>query len=82
MPTEPTQTRQPTANTADDAFLDARARIEQWQQEFQGAWFAPRIETAAKMLWSKQPEPVKNYIRQSKPEAAAKMDELLKDGEV
>ena len=76
------QPTQRNANDADDCFLEARARVEQWQQEFIGDWFAPRMETMAKMLWSAQPDRVKNFIRQEKPDAAKKMDELLKEGEV
>ena len=74
---EPQQSKQPTIENADDALLDARARFEQWMAEFQGEWYRPQVETAAKMLWGSQPEHVKNYIRQSKPDAAKQMDQLF-----
>ncbi len=77
---EPQQKKQPTIENADDCLLDARARFEQWQAEFQAEWHRPQVETAAKMLWSSQPEQVRNYIRQSKPDAAKQMDSLFEKG--
>lgn len=77
---EPQQKKQPTIESADDAMLDARARFEQWQAEFQAEWNRPKAEIAAKLLWSSQPEQVKNYIRQSKPDAAKQMDSLFEKG--
>lgn len=80
MPEQPS-TMQPTSSTADDVFLEAKARFEQWQQEFESEWYKPQAETAAKMLWNSQPNQVKDYIRQKKPRAAKEMDELTrKDG--
>jgi len=76
MPDTPNQ--QPTVSNADDAFLDAKSRFDAWQLEFQVNWYKPQAETMAKMLWGRQPEQVKNYIRQSKPDAAQKMDELTR----
>lgn len=74
---EPQQAKQLTSLNADDCFLDARARIEQWQQEFQSAWFKPQIDTMAKLTWMTQPDEIKNYVRQNKPKAAKKMDDLM-----
>lgn len=70
-------TRQPNADNADDAYLDAKARVDKWLAEFQGNWYKPRMETAAKLMWNQQPEQVKEIVRQRKPDAAKKMDELL-----
>lgn len=69
--------KQPTSENADDCYLDAKARFDQWLQEFQVNWYKPQVQTAAKLMWATQPEPIKNYVRQSKPDAAKKMDELL-----
>lgn len=69
--------RQPTATNADDAFLDAKARFDQWMEEFQVNWYKPQVQTAAKLLWAKQPEEVKAQVRAKQPEAAKKMDDLL-----
>jgi hypothetical protein len=74
------QRKQPTIDNADDAMLDAKARFDQWLVEFQAEWHRPQVETAAKMLWSSQPEQVRNYIRQSKPDAAKQMDSLFEKG--
>ena len=75
--TEQNITRQPTATNADDAFLDAKARFDQWMAEFESNWYKPQVQTAAKLLWSKQPEDVKAAVRANKPDAAKKMDDLL-----
>jgi len=76
MPDTP-QSKQMTSLNADDAFLDAKARVEQWQQEFQSAWFKPQMDTMMKLTWMGQPDEIKNYVRQNKPEAAKKMDDLM-----
>ena len=71
------QPKQQNSENADDAWLDAKARIDQWTAEFQMKWYKPQLDTAAKLLWMKQPEQVRNYIRQSKPDAAQSMDDLV-----
>lgn len=76
---EPTTIKQPTGENADDAFLDAKARFDVWLQEFQVNWYKPQVETAAKLMWATQPDPIKDYVRQSKPDAAKKMDELISE---
>jgi len=71
------ESKQPTSADHDDAFLDANARFQAWMQEYQAAYYAPQVETAAKIVWAKQPEDVKVKMRQMQPEAAQKMDDLL-----
>lgn len=71
------ETHQPTSSDADDAFLDANARFQQWINEFNSAYYAPQVETAAKLVWGRQPENVKEQMRQIQPDAAKKMDDLL-----
>jgi len=70
---------QPTIDNADDAYLEAKARFDDWMSQFQANWYKPQAQTAARMLWSRQPEQVKDMIRQSKPEAARKMDDLISE---
>lgn len=69
--------KQPTATNADDAYLEAKARFDAWMEEYQVNWFKPQVQTAAKLLWSKQTEQVKAQVRANQPEAAKKMDNLL-----
>ena len=76
MPDNP-QSKQMTSLNADDAFLDAKARLEQWQQEFQSAWFKPQMDTMMKLTWMGQPDEIKNYVRQNAPEGAKKVDNLM-----
>jgi hypothetical protein len=70
--------KQPTAVTADDVFLDAKARFDAWLENFQAEWYKPQVETAAKLLWKQQPDDVKEQVRTNQPAAAKKMDDLLK----
>ena len=74
---DPITIKQPNSSDADDSFLEAKARFEKWTQEFQQEWHRPHVETAAKMLWSGQPEPMRQKIRQTNPKEAQMMDELM-----
>jgi hypothetical protein len=74
---EPQAIKQPTVENADDAYLEAKSRFDQWLQEFQVNWYKPQVQTAAKLMWMTQPEPIKSYVRQSSPDAAKKMDDLI-----
>ncbi len=74
---DPIVVKQPTSSDADDSLLEAKARFDKWTQEFQTEWHRPQVETAAKMLWGGQPEPMRQKIRQTNPKEAQMMDELM-----
>ena len=68
--------RQKTSSDADDAFLDATARHELWKQEFLQNYYKPEVDTAKKLFWGAQPEPVRQQLRTMQPQATKELDDL------
>ncbi len=66
-----------TIETAESVFLEARAAFEDWQEEIAAEFYQPVADTAARLLWSRQPEQVKAKLREITPDAAGKLDKLL-----
>jgi hypothetical protein len=58
------------------AELDAADRIESALEEF----YRPDVEMEAATLWATMEEPLKKLVRMRAPEAAKRMDEIVKGG--
>lgn len=68
----------PNLKDAENAFLMGKAEFETFQADFMDHWNRPVAETTAFRQWASTPEPVRQQLRQIKPEASATLDKLLK----
>jgi hypothetical protein len=71
---------QPNIKDAESAFLDAQAEMELFIQSFLNEWYAPIAETSAFRAWSAMPEDARMFVRQTRPEVAKPLDNLLAQG--
>jgi hypothetical protein len=67
----------PTIRNAEDAFLEAKAQVETWAKEFNGAWYKPQVDMLNKVAWGNLPEDQKNKVRLAAPSGAKNIETLI-----
>jgi len=60
-----------------DALLEARETVNQWQAEFERDFHAPMLKIMVATMWQSMDENTKNWYRANMPEQAREMDELF-----
>lgn len=68
----------PDVNDVDDAYLAAKAEVDQMWDEVIGEWFKPYSEMAITMLMNNLPDEVKAKLKEMAPEAFKNVEEIVK----
>jgi hypothetical protein len=63
--------------TAEDAWLDGKAFVKEWQAEFDREWFEPMANTMMQLLWAKMPPEQHLALQQANPEMYARITQML-----
>lgn len=66
-----------TIADAEDSYLDASARIDQWMREFEAEWYEPLGKMQLAMMMATLPDEVKAQLEAMNPEAYKNFQDLL-----
>lgn len=67
----------PNIDDVDDAFLSAKAEVDEFFEEFNAEWYRPYAEMTVMMMMEKIPPEIKEQLKKMAPAAYKDVEDML-----